>query len=126
MEGELKKIWPSLIKEIGSKKRLLADSLKEAKVEETDGKIIVFYFDHSYHRDWAEKDKIILGEILERHLGKRFRLKFLLSPEKRVDKPEEKREEPPPSLENLTLGEEKKVKEVLEVFKGKIIKRTKI
>ena len=126
LEGELKKIWPSLIKEIGSKKRLLADSLKEAKVEETDGKIIVFYFDHSYHRDWAEKDKIILGEILERHLGKKFRLKFLLSPEKRVDKPEEKREEPPPSLENLTLGEERKVKEVLEAFKGKIIKRTKI
>ena len=119
-EEEINKSWPSVLAEIKGKKTGLKVCLQQGKIKDVKENSITIEFEKgmNFQKETVERNRKFLADLLRKRFARNFIIKTVYGDKKEnTDSPEI------PSRRKLTMEEEKKVKEILELFGGKIISR---
>ena len=118
-DEEINKSWPSVLTEINGKKTGLKVCLQQGKIKDVKDNSITIEFEKGmrFQKETVERNRKFLADLLRKRFARNFIIKTVYGDKKEnTDSPEI------PPRRKLTMEEEKKVKEILELFGGKIVK----
>ena len=119
-DEEVNKSWPSVLTEINGKKMGLKVCLQQGKIKDVKDNSITIEFEKGmrFQKETVERNRKFLADLLRKKFARNFIIKTAYGDKKEnTDSPEI------PPRRRITMEEEKKVKEILELFGGKIVAR---
>ncbi len=119
-DEEINKSLPSVLTEINGRKTGLKTSLQQGKIKDVKDNSITIEFKKgmTFQKETVERNRKFLADLLREKFGRNFIIKTAYT-----DKEENIESPAISSRRELTMEEEKKVKEILELFNGKIVSR---
>ena len=120
-DEEIKEVWPLVLEEVKENKKALEACLREGRIKKVEDESVTVEFGRKYgfHKEMVGKNRKIIEEILGKKFSKKFTVKTAFGKQEEEIEPSK----PAGSKRELTLEEEKKIKNILDLFGGKIASR---
>lgn len=114
-DNEFFEKWPSIVKEVGKKKKALGTWLQKATLLKVEKNLATLGLKNEFHQKTLSKNSnlYLIEETIKEFLSYPFRLKYIVEKGKKKDKPE-KTSSPSPEWSEL-------ISKALDIFEGEII-----
>lgn len=114
-DNEFFEKWPSIVKEVGKKKKTLGTWLQKATLLKVEKNLATLGLKNVFHQETLSKKSnlYLIEETIKEFLSYPFRLKYIVEKGKKKDKPE-KTSSPSPEWSEL-------ITKALDIFEGEIV-----